>query len=82
MIQPTLFPDLPDAAEPMPARITEMHRLYGTTPGARCKTCRHLYVKRMGGTYYKCNLARITAGPGTDWRTGYDACGKWEAEEH
>lgn len=82
MTQLALLPDLPVATRPLPTRILEMYRLCGATPGAKCKTCVHLCVKRMGGMYYKCDLTRITTGPGFDWRTGYDACGKWEREEH
>lgn len=83
MTQAALFADLPEDAAPiLPTRIPEMYRLYGATPGAKCKTCNHLLIKRLSGTYYKCDLTHITAGPGSDWRTGYDACGKWEPEEH
>lgn len=74
----TLF-DMPEAPIVTPTKIAAMHRMFGMLADKRCKTCNHLRVKRMGGTYYKCDLTRQTAGPGTDWRTGYVACGKYEA---
>jgi len=58
--------------------MAAMYRMYGKTAGKKCKTCRHLLTKKMGGTYHKCELARITAGPATDWRLRWDACGKYE----
>lgn len=65
-------------APALPARINTMLIMYGQTSGQKCGTCVHLYGKRMGGTYYKCKLSKVTSGPGTDWRLRWPACGKWE----
>lgn len=62
-------------------RIRAMYRMYGYMPGEHCKTCKHLICKQMAGRYYKCELSAVSAGPGTDWRVGWDACGKWAARE-
>jgi hypothetical protein len=61
-------------------RIKKMHGVFGKGPdGKLCKTCAHLirtgYKSR---TYIKCDLNKITKGEATDWRAGYDACGKYE----
>ncbi len=83
MTQAALFYDLPAAAEPPPARIAGMYRVHGIIADKRCKTCTHLVFRQPGRTrYYKCDLAQLSWGPGTDWRTGYTACGRWEPETH
>lgn len=55
--------------------------VYGPGPDqATCGDCRHLF--RQGGTagtYYKCELRRVSSGPATDHRVGWQACGKFEA---
>lgn len=66
---------------PLPMRIRAMHSTYGTTPGERCGTCAHLYVRRYNRRYYKCGLTKQTAGPSTDWRVGWEACGRWRSRE-
>jgi len=64
----------------LPRRIVEMHRMYGVCEGRQCATCRHLIRVQPGqNTYLKCELTMITRGPGSDWRAGWPACGKWEA---
>jgi hypothetical protein len=74
----TLF-ELGSQARPLDARLAVMHTLYGRREDQRCKTCRHLLRKAgHARTYLKCELTKITAGPGSDWRAGYVACGKWE----
>ncbi len=59
-----------------------MIRFYGHGPdGAKCGQCAHLIVKEMGGRYFKCDLTQITAGPATDWRKKWPACGAFEAAD-
>lgn len=87
--QSGLFDDTPARVEHdtqhvrhLPARIGAMHRVYGRGPvNATCRTCAHLYSKRYGETYYKCDLNADTNGPGTDWRVSWPACGKYESED-
>jgi hypothetical protein len=62
----------------LPMRIRVMHSVYGLTEGQTCGTCAHCYKKQFSGTYYKCDLTKQTNGPATDWRIGWQACGKWE----
>ena len=67
----------------LPLRIGDMHRRFGRTEGRCCASCVHLVVHKPGqNKYYKCDLTVITSGPGTDWRIGWPACGRWEAGQH
>lgn len=55
----------------------------GTGPkGETCKSCRHLYRRRMSKTYLKCELMRRiwTGGAGTDIKASSPACQRWEAK--
>ncbi len=55
----------------------------GTGPeGETCGTCTHIYRKKMGKTYSKCNLMRAmwTGGYGTDIKVRAAACNKWETK--
>ena len=63
----------------LPARIQQMYKLYGKHPREHCKTCQHLIHHQPGqNRYLKCDLNRITSGPGTDWHASWIGCGKWE----
>ena len=75
----TLFP-LPaeDEIAKLPKRLKAMIALFGHCEGQKCAMCVHLYAKRYNKTYYKCDLNGDTNGPGTDWRVGWPACGRWE----
>lgn len=56
----------------------------GTGPkGETCGSCKHLFRKRMAGTYLKCALMRAiwTGGGGTDVRARDEACQFWERPE-
>lgn len=76
----TLFPLAELEVITYPERIRAMWAYYGVTEGRKCKTCLHLGQQGgVQGTYYKCNLNRRTAGPATDWRVNWPACGKWKA---
>jgi hypothetical protein len=64
----------------LPKRINDMHHLYGKTPGKVCGKCAHFEVLKFGGTYFKCNLNRMSKSIATDWRYRWAACGKFEEE--
>ena len=56
----------------------------GTGPkGETCKTCQHIYRKRMSKTYIKCALMKRfwTGGAGTDIKAASPACRNWEKGE-
>lgn len=42
--------------------------------GKTCRVCGNLRARRHSKTYYKCGLAKMTGGPGTDIRVGDRAC--------
>ncbi len=73
-------PDPAPMFDPGPREPNPCVRVYGYGPeGAKCKDCTHLdYHRPSLKRYYKCLLRKITAGPGTDHRVGWRACGKWE----
>jgi len=54
--------------------------VYGKGPaGAKCGDCVHFFRQGgVAGTYYKCELRRVTSGPATDHRVRWPACGKYE----
>lgn len=52
----------------------------GQAEGKQCKTCVHLVRKELSATYFKCNKFKNTAGPGTDWRVSWQACGLYEED--
>ena len=58
--------------------IGKMHLLYGKHEGQVCRDCVNLISHKFDNTYYKCKLYGDSAGPGTDWRVRYPACGKFE----
>jgi len=44
-------------------------------PGETCGSCANF---RRHGKYFKCGLVLLTGGPGTDIRSGWPACERWE----
>ena len=54
--------------------------LLASPQGKTCGDCLHRYLKRLAGTYPKCDLGPITGGPGTDVRAGWPACERFEAK--
>jgi hypothetical protein len=66
--------------DPRPRRLRDMHDAYGRDPQHTCGQCKHLIARKFARTYYKCDLTRTTMGPGTDWRLGWEACGRFEAK--
>lgn len=62
-----------------PARLRQMYAERGSGPaGAMCGGCAHLVTVRAGGTWFKCDLSRVTGGAGSDWRKSWPACGAFE----
>jgi hypothetical protein len=59
-------------------QLATMHRMYGTNDAHTCGECKHLITRRFAGTYYKCDLTKMTAGSATDWRKKWTACGAFE----
>ncbi len=56
-----------------------MQRIYGTTEGKTCKTCRHLLRQHWNKrNYYKCELWYISSSEATDIRLKNQACGRYE----
>jgi hypothetical protein len=67
-------------ADSRPKQLRIMHERHGMAEnGQVCGQCRHLVRgKYHNKTYFKCGLfVPWTHGPGTDWRKGWPACGKW-----
>lgn len=56
-------------------------KLYGEEAGRQCKDCRWLMRFRMGSAWFKCAQTLPTGGTGTDWRSGWQACGMFEEED-
>jgi hypothetical protein len=54
-----------------------MRVIYGTEHGHRCGECGSLVRRGNSGRYFKCRKAKITRGPGTDWRVRWVACGQF-----
>jgi hypothetical protein len=62
--------------------IQKMHLIYGgRTSAAKCGACVHLKVHQCSHVYFKCEIYSVTRGMATDWRVGYDACGKFKQKE-
>jgi hypothetical protein len=85
----TLF-DLPapifphdEPVDPRPSQLKTMHRDYGVRADQTCGGCVHCALRNGGSrNYHKCTLyGRYTAGPGTDWRRKWVACGGWLSRE-
>jgi len=67
------------AIAPRPPRHREMIRLYGRCEGKQCRQCRHLVRTRWGLQHYlKCEVSGVTQSAATDWRAGWEACGRFE----
>ena len=74
------MPEVADAVGPQ--RLKWMHGLYGTHEGETCGTCKHFWRQTYHRkVYFKCRMTRISRGPGTDWRVGWAACGRWERRD-
>jgi hypothetical protein len=62
-----------------PDRVNPCVRAYGLGPeGEICGNCSHLYRNVRSKVYLKCDLRTHTNGPGSDHRSRWPACGKFE----
>jgi len=69
-----------DAIRMNPPSVNPCVDLYGKfEPPRSCSGCKHL-LKHGGAAryYYKCDLRKVTRGPGTDHRVNWPACAKWQ----
>ncbi|MBU0493895.1 MAG: hypothetical protein KKA73_00690 [Chloroflexi bacterium] len=81
MTQQLTFGTPPAQPQPRyPRRLTDMHAVYGRTPGHTCGQCTHLVGRRYSRVYYKCAYGPQSASPATDWRKSWPACGRFEEE--
>ncbi len=62
-------------------KLERMHVLYGKREDARCGDCVQFIGREYAGKYFKCRLFGDSAGPATDWRVRYVACGKFERRD-
>lgn len=80
-----MFLEWEEAHPPQPAtppRLIAMWRTYGKEPEQTCGQCIYLTGIRPGqNTYFKCRKARITHGPGTDWRKKWTACALFKVKD-
>lgn len=53
---------------------------FGPGPDGRvCGDCVHIWARGdTAGTYYKCDLRRVTGGAASDHRVGWPACARFE----
>lgn len=58
-------------------RILDMHAVYGSCEGRRCKTCGHFRRYTQSKTWFKCRKSRTSNSEATDWRANWPACGLW-----
>lgn len=56
-------------------------QLHGQVDGETCKNCQHFIVRAYAGRYFKCELFSTSGAPSSDWRAGWQACGKFIKEE-
>ena len=64
-------------------KIDLMHRIFGFSPGNKCKDCDNL----VRGKYHtrmltKCEVYGLTHSEASDWSGRYDACGMFNKEYH
>jgi len=84
---PPAPPDRDLFGAPVPrAPSRELVHGYASTPGLgplgeTCRSCAHSYVVQYAKRYWKCDLVKRTAGPGTDIRLKSPACRRWEKDE-
>ena len=68
------------AAEIFPLRIRQMWLRHGKSDN-KCGKCAHFLRVKFSKVYRKCSKAKMTHGPGTDWKAGWPACGLFEPGE-
>ena len=50
-------------------------------PSLRCGDCYHVYQKRLGNTYNKCERVKATGGPCSDVRLKWRGCKYFKVKE-
>lgn len=94
MTQRSLFDDFEDKSQeeqqelkdwhgnPVPISPNPMVRLYGAMEGKKCKDCKHLFKELYrSASYLKCDLRKLTRGPGSDHRAKWQACKRFEEDQ-
>jgi len=62
-------------------QYSQLIGIYGTTAGKKCKDCLHCIATHPGSRkFYKCELAKVSHSPATDWNSRWNACGKFEPQ--
>lgn len=74
------LPVLPQPRTPKPkVEGNPCVALYGSDPaGRKCKACAHLCYFQQSARWYKCDLRKLTHGPGSDHRVNWPACAKFQ----
>lgn len=79
----TLFPEWLEKHKndpKQPKRLRQMHNIYGKTEGKTCGNCIYLRRYRQSATWMKCTFSRVSGSTSTDWRAGWQACGKYSEQ--
>lgn len=74
---PLFGEELPREITKYPRRLRDMWQFYGQAEGeVTCSECpQFLRREYHNRNYFKCQKSTITAGPATDWRASWPACG-------
>jgi hypothetical protein len=76
-----IFMEKQSTAQAVPRAIRPMYAAYGKhDTDETCGHCAHLIATGHTKTFYKCELAKVSHGAGTDFRKKWQACGKFESE--
>ena len=79
---PLLFgTDTPESVAKQQKKVNPCLKMYGETPGKKCKTCNRLVKISMNKTWYKCELRRMSSCAASDHRVGWQACGRYTEDE-
>jgi hypothetical protein len=58
-------------------------KLYGSTPGKKCRDCKYLHWKVVSKQYPKCTLSGCAGSSrSSDWNSRWQACGKFEENDN
>lgn len=83
MLNYDMFGGCSEPPEPLKSskKLPTMQEMHGVLEGYKCKECKHLIKRQYSGTYYKCELWRMTNSEASDVRLKNTACGKFEKED-
>lgn len=60
-------------------RIDAMHKLFGVTPGEKCRDCPHLLTYEHGRRrWFKCSIYGTSPSTASDWAKKWPACGLFD----